>query len=97
MTSISVPNVYRVWLFLMTVNATLHLITLTGIDPIDDLLKPPSMVVFFNVNVSRETCVKHVSEMCKVQGEKFNLFPLGPSCPIWATGWSNCAALSLLF
>jgi hypothetical protein len=64
---------------------------LTGIDPIDDLLKPPSRVVILNVNVSRETCVKHVYEMCKVQGEKFNHFPFGPSCPICSTGWSDCS------
>jgi hypothetical protein len=30
-------------------------------DPIDDLLKPPSRVVSFNVNVSRGTCEEHVS------------------------------------
>jgi hypothetical protein len=34
---------------------------LTGMDPLDDLLKPPPRVVILNVNVSRETCVKHVS------------------------------------
>jgi hypothetical protein len=48
----------------------------------DDPLKPPSIVVILNANLFRETCVKHVFEMCKVQEEKINLFPFGPSCPI---------------
>jgi hypothetical protein len=33
-------------------------------DPIDDLLKPPSRVVIFNVSASSETCVKHGFAMC---------------------------------
>ena len=67
--------------------------------PTSLLIAPGLRTIQFllNVNVSSETCVKHVSKMCKVQGEKFNLFPFGPSCPIWATEWSDCAALSLLF
>jgi hypothetical protein len=33
-------------------------------DPIDDLLKPPSRVVILNVSASSKTCVKHVFAMC---------------------------------